>query len=264
MTLPWLSVVTVVKDDASGFSATAHSLAAQNIAGLEYLVIDGSIDGESIPERMNSASLEHLAQITVYQWIAPTGIYQAMNTGLSLARGTFVYFLNAGDVFVATSVLKMVRDELETSNAAWSYAPVEIEDDHGSIVTTPPWDFKEEAQFGFARGHFPCHQGTFVRTDVLRSIGGFDTSFMVAADYAVFLRLAQVSPPLEIDGVVARFVEGGTSTRNWRQSILEFHRARRSILDFRGMDSLREYVNTALQFVKVGLYRGIVKKWRTP
>jgi len=264
MTSPWLSVVTVVKDDVPGFHATVQSIAEQNLEGLEYLVIDGSTDSQSIRDALGASSLEPLALLSVYAWAEPEGIYQAMNTGLSLAKGTFIYFLNAGDVLVNTSVIDRVHKALASSNSLWAYAPVEMEDEAGATVTTPPWDFAAEARYGFARGHFPCHQGTFVQTQLLRTIGGFDTSFAIAADYAAFLKLARTARPLEINDVVARFSEGGTSTRRWRQSIFEFHRARRTIIGLRGTDLVRDFYYTAVQFVRVGLYRGVVKKWRTP
>ena len=39
---PWLSIITVVKDDPEGFARTAESIAGQNLKGVEWVVIDGS------------------------------------------------------------------------------------------------------------------------------------------------------------------------------------------------------------------------------
>jgi hypothetical protein len=44
MPTPWLSVITVVKDDAEGFARTAASLSQQNLEGVEYIVVDSSTD----------------------------------------------------------------------------------------------------------------------------------------------------------------------------------------------------------------------------
>ena len=48
-TWSWLSIVTVVKDDSEGFSRTARSLHGQNLDGVEWIVIDSSVDPSKIP-----------------------------------------------------------------------------------------------------------------------------------------------------------------------------------------------------------------------
>jgi hypothetical protein len=45
---PWLTVVTVVKDDPAGFAATVESLAAQDLSAVEYVVVDGSADSTGV------------------------------------------------------------------------------------------------------------------------------------------------------------------------------------------------------------------------
>jgi len=263
VTQPWLTVVTVVKDDLPGFLATATSVAAQDSSGVEYLVVDSSRDRELIPNALASTELAVLAESTTYTWERPAGIYAAMNSALAQAHGRYILFLNAGDCLVNDGVLTKAHDSLTAADAVWGYADVEIADASGRVVRTPPWDFETERSHSFSRGHFPCHQGTLVSTDALREIGGFDPNFTIGADYAAFLYFAKRSKPVTLDFVLARFNEGGVSTQQWQRSVLEFHRARRNILKPRGSASLLEYFHTVTHFIKLGIYRGIVQRWRT-
>lgn len=263
MTQLWLTVVTVVKDDVPGFLTTARSLAVEDLSGVEYLIVDSSSNRESIPNALVSSDLAGLADKTTYWWEAPRGIYTAMNSALSRAQGRYILFLNAGDCLVNSGVLARAHDSLMAADAVWGYGDVEIADTSGHVVRTPPWDFEFERAHSFARGHFPCHQGTFVSTQALRDIGGFDTRFTIGADYAAFLSLSKVAEPVSLNFVLARFAEGGASTSQWRRSVIEFHRARRNILNPRGSASLLEYIHTVTHFIKLGAYRGIVQRWRT-
>ena len=95
---PWLTVITVVKDAPADLAGTLASVASQDLSGVEYLVIDGSNDRASVPELLQGFP----ALTASYVWREPSGIYPAMNEGLTLARGDYVYFANAGDVFFDT------------------------------------------------------------------------------------------------------------------------------------------------------------------
>lgn len=264
VTSPWLTIATVVKDDPDGLRATAASVASQSLDGVQFLVVDGSADRGASPAVLAAPDLAEVQGCLQYLWAAPQGIYTAMNSALSSAAGDYILFLNAGDTLASPGVIAAVREVLLGSGAEWAYGPVEIAELNGTVVITPPWDFKAEQRRCFARGHFPCHQGTFARVEALRRHGGFDTSYTIAADYASFLHLATTSPPVVLDVVIARFVEGGASTQHWARSFAEFHRARRSILRPRGASAAREYALTGLQFAKVGAYRGLIQRWRTP
>ncbi|MFM8154859.1 MAG: glycosyltransferase [Actinomycetes bacterium] len=254
----WLSIVTVVKDDPDGFIRTLNSIRTQELLGVELCVIDSSRDSSVIESAIaNAAGLVHS-----YSWTAPAGIYPAMNAGIAEASGEFVYFLNAGDVLASSDVLARLRVAIETNSPSWLFGPVDIVSADGSAVTTPPWDYAAEKRALFGRGHFPPHQGTLARRELLSSIGGFDTSYRIAADYAAFLELSKVSDPLVVDFVIAKFEEGGVSSVKWQESFREFHRARREILRPTGTAALREQVDTRIHFAKVFAYKELILRAR--
>jgi hypothetical protein len=190
-----------------------------------------------------------------------------MNAGLAFARGEYVYFANAGDVLYSSDTLARVREVLtraepSRTGGAWAFGPVEILSQDGTRVITPHWNYASEKNTCFSTGHFPCHQGTFASTSVLRSFGGFDSSYSIVADYAAFLQLSQASDPVELDFVIATFAEGGVSTTRWQESFQQFHAARLSILRPSGAVAIRERWNTASQYVKVFAVRNILRRGR--
>jgi glycosyltransferase involved in cell wall biosynthesis len=252
---PWLSVITVVKDDSTGFTRTLNSLLGQHLDGVEFVVVDGSADWQTL-----QASLRDAAVVAKYMWEPPQGIYPAMNSGLSKASGEFVYFANAGDTFFSPDVLARTRPFI--SGRDWAFGPVEIIESDGRHVFTPSWDYAAERATGFSRGLFPSHQGTFARRTLLLEYGGFDAHYSIAADYAMILRLSQVSDPALLPFVVATFREGGASTLGWEESFRQFHRARREILNLSGQASVQERWNAALHFTKVWTNRVLLTRLR--
>lgn len=250
---PWLTVVTVVKDAEDAFAQTVESLASQSENDFEFIVIDSSTDISTVSDICTRLSHS-------YTWSPPQGIYAAMNIGLRKAAGRYIYFLNAGDVLYSTQTLDRVRRALESRSPTWAFGPVRIIGTDHKVSVTPEWDYDDHHASLFARGNFPPHQGTFVQREILTSIGGFDLSYRVAADYAAFLKISQISDPEILDFVIADFTEGGASTTHWLESFREFHTARRRTFRPTGLASASEYALTVKQIVGVGLYRGIWSK----
>jgi glycosyltransferase involved in cell wall biosynthesis len=254
------SIVTVVKDDPEGFTASLNSLKGQTTRNFELVVIDSSKDPAVINQRLRKSGL-HKEIPRQYQWCAPDGIYPAMNQGLDNATGRFTYFLNAGDRLHAPDVLKKVAHKLGNRNSAWVFGPVEITDHvSNKSTTTPQWDYQKEKKNFFARGLFPPHQGTITSTQLLRDLGGFDTQYSISADYALFLKLSQITDPGEVDFPIANFVTGGVSTRKWRESFRQFHEARTEILKPQGVGAMREQLWTRWHHTKVWTYRELIAR----
>lgn len=247
----WLTIATVVKDDPTGFEQTLASIAEQALDGVEFLIVDSSENRDEIQNKLSGfPSIQY-----TYVWVAPAGIYAAMNHALSIATGESMYFLNAGDTFAAAEVLENVRPLVARADFTWGFGPVEILEVSGNRVITPAWNYQREKKRYFSAGHFPSHQGTITSTRALRDVGGFQESYRVAADYAAFLSLTCIADPIEFPLILAIFREGGTSTIQWRQSFSEFHHARMDILRLRGAKKVRESLETKKHFLLVYLNR---------
>jgi glycosyltransferase involved in cell wall biosynthesis len=201
-TQPLVTIVTVVFNGADAIATTIDSTLAQNTSLFEHLIIDGgSTDGtlailDAYRDRVHTIISE-----------PDRGIYDAMNKGLRLARGRWIYFLNSGDEFSHPRVLTELAPALESD---------EYDVIAGHFVLS--WS-DLEAAFAPERlgvGRMPsCHQALFVRTSRAKQCE-FDPSFRVGADYDMICRVLheRESRLLLSTTVVARVKSEGFSASN--------------------------------------------------
>jgi len=101
-----ISIITVVYNGIDLLPGTMQSVFAQSYQNIEYLIIDGnSTDGTQELIKQNESKIT--------KWISEPdqGLYDAMNKGIKLATGDFLWFMNAGDrIFAADTVEKMVAN----------------------------------------------------------------------------------------------------------------------------------------------------------
>ena len=257
---PWLTIATVVKDDPEGLSRTLASIKTQDLTGVEIVIVDSSKDADRTKAQIRESGLDQAAQLDTngtssnLHWCEPQGIYPAMNTALEISRGEYIYFLNAGDEFFDSDAVISIREMAEKS-PTWFYGQVCFVDEKGRETTPAPFDYARERASSFSNGRFPPHQGTVARRTDLISLGGFDTSFAIAADYALFLKLSVAGQPLETPATLARFFTGGLSSTAWKASLAEFHRARREILPMSARERASEGVRTLRTHLVMSLAR---------
>ena len=170
---PRFSIITVVKDDVAGAIATLASVFAQTCPDYEVIVQDGaSTDG-------TTEAMEGFGDwIDDFQSAPDSGIYEAMNRALARARGDWVQFLNAGDVFADPGVLARVSDRLRDRVDILVGQAIRAED--GMVHEYLPRDM-------FWAGSINDHQASFVRRGPAQELG-FDARFRVAGDLDFFTR----------------------------------------------------------------------------
>lgn len=101
MKQPFLSIITINYNDAVGLEQTMESVLGQQFSAFEYIVIDGgSNDGSVAVIKQRESQLAY--------WVSEkdTGIYNAMNKGIAVARGQFLLFLNGGDLLTSETALQ--------------------------------------------------------------------------------------------------------------------------------------------------------------
>jgi GT2 family glycosyltransferase len=200
---PTLSVVTVVLNDKAGLQRTADSLAAQEWRDFEWLVVDGS---SSDGTRQILATLD--PQPSEYVSEKDRGTYDAMNKGLSMCRGEWVLFLNAGDWLCNERTLTDVAGWLDDSKSDWGFGAVRNIDANGiatGLQCASPFTVE-----GLAIGQTTVpHQATFMRRQLLNDLGGFLVDFGTEADQELVYRAALRGRPFEMVWPVANFPVGG-------------------------------------------------------
>lgn len=107
-TLPMISIITVVYNDKDNIERTIKSVLSQTYKNFEYIVVDGkSVDGTmSIIEQYQDSITKVVSEKDL-------GIYFAMNTGVKIACGELLLFMNCGDVFSKDNILENVIEYLK-------------------------------------------------------------------------------------------------------------------------------------------------------
>lgn len=101
---PFVSVLTVVRNDVGGIERTIRSVLRQDYPRVEHIIVDGgSTDGTLEVIRAFDERIDY--------WISErdSGIYDAMNKAVALARGEWLSFLNSSDFFHDESTLSSLR-----------------------------------------------------------------------------------------------------------------------------------------------------------
>ena len=204
MSRPCFTIIVVVKDNLSGLLKTIKTTQLQTFSDYELCIIDGSV--RSNEKRINDLGIKEIK----YYWGKDKGIYDAMNKGISLALGKFVYFLNCEDEFTDNSVLKKVNKLILKHNYSYDIfygGIIQVFEDY-SITIHPKSIYTANRQMVFS------HQGAFYRKEILKK-NEFDLNFKYAADYDQFIRLLKNSAKMKRTHLIfARCMAGGFTDKN--------------------------------------------------
>ena len=106
-----LSIITINRNNAAGLDRTMRSVLTQTYKDFEYVVVDGASTDESVDVIKGIAS-KFGARL---KWVSEpdSGIYNAMNKGIKMARGEYIQILNSGDCLASEDVTEKMLAELE-------------------------------------------------------------------------------------------------------------------------------------------------------
>jgi putative colanic acid biosynthesis glycosyltransferase len=201
---PDFSIILPCKNPGPSLEEAIESVWRQKQVGVEIVVIDGgSTDG----------TVEWLGGLThrplVWQSGPDSGIYEAMNKGLRLAKAPWVLFLGSDDRLVGEHVLHEVL--LWSGRTESAVLCGEVAFDDGRI-------YRMSSHVRPVMRNFVHHQGTFYRRSLFEEHEGYDQSLQVMADYDFNVRLWKSHvrfTPLPIR--VAACASGGISdSGQWR------------------------------------------------
>ncbi|MCH7813461.1 MAG: glycosyltransferase family 2 protein [Planctomycetes bacterium] len=182
--LPTISVLVPCYNAERYLADALDSVIAQTLAPLECIVVDdGSTDGSAAIADSYSHPFRVIRQ-------SNQGRAAAMNTAIAEARGELVVFLDADD-FWLPEMLEAQAQTIARTGAAMAYCPAQRCDRTGRdlphrVATALP----ERCLPQLLHSNQLNGCGAAVRTDVIRSAGGFDGRFWPADDYHLWLRIA--------------------------------------------------------------------------
>ncbi|BAC91728.1 glycosyltransferase family 2 protein [Gloeobacter violaceus] len=198
---PLVSIITVVRNGRKTLEKTITSVIQQTSNDLEHIVLDGgSKDG--------TIELLHDYNSSIAYWRSEEdiGIYNAMNKGIELAWGDWLFFLNADDLLHDKHVIADIAPHLR--GAA------------GCVFGTVVYDTGEvhisHVSSSIKMYNTVHHQSAFYSARLLRQMGlRYDEKYAICADYELNLRLWLNSTRfVPLERVVSFCADDGTSRKN--------------------------------------------------
>ena len=223
---PEVSVIVGVKNGAATLQRCLDSIAAQEFASRETIVIDSaSTDGTRELLESNRRS----GKVTQYVSEADGGLYEAWNKGVLRSRGEWICFLGCDDAFHDPLALRYLTAAAAAARGATGmvYGLVNRVT-HGGVVAEVwggPWEEWKASSFA---GFMIPHPGSLHHRSIFEQRGLFDESYRIAGDYELVLRELLVREPVFVDRVVVDMRFGGMSSKPAAiyKTLLEVQRAR--------------------------------------
>lgn len=212
-----ISIITITYNAEQFLERTIQSILAQTDQDFEYIIVDGkSKDGtlwvaSTYKNRVNQLISE-----------PDKGLYDAMNKGLKLAKGDFVWFMNAGDEINDNQAVEKIYQAISDKTDVL-YGDTFFVDDDGNIQglrseITPhrlPKDLKWQ---DMKLGMLVCHQAFIAR----KSIAPLYMKNNLSADIDWEIEcLKRANKVQYLDFVVAKYLTGGVSNQQLKRSLLD-------------------------------------------
>ncbi len=178
---PKITIITVCLNSALTIERSIKSVLSQTYKNIEYIFVDGgSVDGTlDVIKKYD----EHVTHIISEK---DNGIYDAMNKGLRLAKGTIVYFLNTDDLLYDESVFETVVKTFQRfplADVVYGNAKLVYENGEKADAVYP-----KNLDWNHFRDRSLCHQSVFTKRSAFEKVGLFDSRYKLAGDYAWILK----------------------------------------------------------------------------
>lgn len=209
------SIVTVTYNAEKVVRKTIESVLRQEYAPYEYYIVDGASADQTLA--IADEYKDAFAQKGIkYKIISEkdTGIYNAMNKGIKLAKGDFVSFLNAGDWY-ELDALKNVNDLYSEEFFELTYGGLHYINPNGTVTNK----MSKMDSFPISSRHWN-HPSMFLKREIYEKYG-FDEYFRAYADFNLYLKLRKDGTKIRvIDKVITNFVADGVSTDTNLRNVL--------------------------------------------
>lgn len=185
---------------------------------VELIIVDGGT-GEEFFKAVGDLSCRHQVLSEPDQ-----GIYDAMNKGLSLSSGDYVWFLNGGDLCAVTDLRGFI-EALITSDGSLLLASYSLDTGFGKIRRRP-----RDASYIW-HGLPTSHQAILYPGDAART-QRYDLSYRIVGDYDFTARLlVRGINTKKISHEISSFQLGGVSQQHAKLVASEATRVQRSVLN---------------------------------
>lgn len=176
-----ISDITITYNNKEGLIRTLDSFLEQTNKDFEVIVVDGgSEDGSEDVLKEYTPKFED--REIPYRFVSEkdNGRYDAMNKGITLAKGDWVCFINAGDRLSSDIVIDKVSNELSTEY------DIVYGDNRWCSDSNVDYHKASKNIDSIKKGLPFSHQSVFTRTELFKQ-RSYDSNLKISGDYEWFL-----------------------------------------------------------------------------
>lgn len=215
-----ISVITVCKNSEKTISETIQSVLSQTYNDFELIIVDGKSTDNTL-NIINDFKSDKIRLISEND----TGIYNAMNKGVNLSTGDYLFFLNSDDKFLHNNVLTIFAQEMEKTHSDLIFGTYFFINKN-----TGKYGIKQQrnlSKFDLWQA-CPLQPTLFYNKDLFEKHGLMEEKYKICADYEFSLRLILKNKVKfhYVDTPVTIFDTNGVSS-----SVSEIHLQERTEID---------------------------------
>ncbi|MEQ6122370.1 glycosyltransferase family 2 protein [Reichenbachiella sp. MALMAid0571] len=210
-----ISVITVCRNSAKTIGQTIESVQSQSHENIEHIFCDGGSSDNTVGIIKNMGG----ENVTLLEG-EDKGIYDAINKGIRYASGDIVAILNSDDFYSHDKVLEKVVNAFDTG----------VDAVYGDLIYVNPINTNKVVRYWrtgschprkFLWGWTVPHPVLFIKKSIYDEHGLYDSSFKIAGDYDLILRLlykAKISVHY-LPEVMVNMRTGGVSNGSFSKKI---------------------------------------------
>lgn len=209
--MPQVSVIIPTYNYGHFIKEAIKSVLSQSYSDLEVIVVDdGSADGtRNIISSIKDSRISYIYQVN-------QGLASARNSGIEIASGEYIGFLDADDIWMPNKLELQLSRFKKRSDVGLVYTGYEVIDDSGTyIVTRKAHKIEGDLISQLILGNIVSGSATtsLVRRKCFEMVGLFDESLISCEDWDMWLRIASVWDFDCIDQPLAKIrIHGGNMT----------------------------------------------------
>lgn len=182
-----LSIITATYNSERTLRDTMESILNQTFQDLEYIIVDGASKDATLDiireyEPRFQGKMRYVSE-------PDKGIYDAMNKGFAMATGDVIGILNSDDFFTSDDVLQAVVKGFAGEYVDAVYADIHYVNTDDLTKCVRYYSSSVFRPWMMRFGMIPAHPSFYCRKAVYDQYGSFDTTYRIAADFEILLRL---------------------------------------------------------------------------
>jgi len=208
------SIITVTYNATKVIERTLQSVAEQTFKDIEHIVVDGN---------SNDGTQEIVKHYPVQRFVSEpdSGIYEAMNKGLHIAQGDYVWFLNAGDTLKNKDTVASVA-EVCRANAMPDvvYGETDLAEADGTVFAHRRLKAPQRLTWkSFRMGMLVCHQAFIAKRTLAED---YDLRYRLSGDFDWCIRCMRKAATIVNSGLcLVNYLYEGATTANRKASLKE-------------------------------------------